>query len=66
MLTVQRVAIAAPDGETAFLLEKRLSHLRPTTVGTRDGWFVELDDDGDRLDEIVAAVEQVSDDAAGD
>jgi hypothetical protein len=56
MFTAERVYIEAPDAPSAFALEKRLSHLRPTSVGHRDGWIVELEDDGDHLDEIVAAV----------
>jgi hypothetical protein len=56
MLTAERVCIEAPDAESAFALEKRLSHLRPTSVGHRDGWLVQLEDNGDHLDEIVAAV----------
>jgi hypothetical protein len=56
MLTSVRIGIMAPDAATAFVLEKRLSHLRPTSIGRHEGWVVELDDDQDRYDEIVAAV----------
>ena len=56
MLTCVRIGIRAPDAATAFALEKRLSHLRPTSIGRHEGWIVELDDDQDRHDEIVAAV----------
>jgi hypothetical protein len=56
MLTSVRIGIMAPDAATAFALEKRLSHLRPTSIGRHEGWIVELDDDQDRYDEIVAAV----------
>jgi hypothetical protein len=56
MLTAERVRIEAPDAASAFALEKRLSHLRPTSIGRRDGWLVELEDNGDHLDEIIAAV----------
>lgn len=56
MLTCVRIGIMAPDAATAFALEKRLSHLRPTSIGRHDGWVVELDDDQDRYDEILAAV----------
>lgn len=51
-----KIAIEAPDGETALALEKRLSHLHPTSVGTRTRWLVDVDDAGDREEEIVAAV----------
>ena len=51
-----RVRIEAPDADTALALERRLAHLMPTTVGHDGRWLVELDDDGDRLDEILAAV----------
>jgi hypothetical protein len=51
-----RIGITAPDATSAFALEKRLSHLRPTSVGHSDAWIVELEDDEDRHDEIVAAV----------
>jgi hypothetical protein len=57
MITAERIAISAPDAASAFLLEKRLSHLHPTSIGRREGWIVELEDDGDRLDEVIAAVE---------
>ena len=56
MLTSVRIGISAPDAATAFALEKRLSHLRPTSIGRHEGWVVELDDDQERYDEIVAAV----------
>ena len=53
-----RIRIDAPSAEAALALEKRLSHLSPTAVGVEDDWCVELtDEDGDRLEEIVAAVE---------
>ena len=52
----QRIAVHAPDARTALALERRLSHLEPTSVGRHDSWIVELDDDGDRLDEVLAAV----------
>jgi hypothetical protein len=51
-----RIRIEAPDAETALGLERRLAHLMPTSVAHDGGWLVELDDDGDRLDEILAAV----------
>jgi hypothetical protein len=56
MTTSVRIGITAPDATTAFALEKRLRHLRPTSVGHSDAWVVELEDDEDRHDEIVAAV----------
>jgi hypothetical protein len=52
----QRIAIHASDARSALALERRLSHLEPTSVGRDDNWIVELDDDGDRLDEVLAAV----------
>ncbi len=51
-----RIRIEAPDAETALGLERRLAHLRPTSVGHGGRWLVELDDDEDRLDEILTAV----------
>jgi hypothetical protein len=51
-----RIRIEAPDAETALGLERRLAHLMPTSVAHDGRWLVELDDDGDRLDEILAAV----------
>jgi hypothetical protein len=54
--TTQRIGILAPDAATALALEKLLSHLEPTTVGRHESWTVELEDDGDRLDEVIAAV----------
>jgi hypothetical protein len=51
-----RIRIEAPDADSALGLERRLAHLTPTSVGHDGRWLVELDDDGDRLDEIVAAV----------
>jgi hypothetical protein len=51
-----RINIAAPDGITAFALERRLRHLKPTTVASKGIWVVELEDDEDRLDEIEAAI----------
>ena len=56
LFTTQRIGILAPDAATALALEKRLSHLEPTTVGRHDGWMVELEDDGYRFDEVIAAV----------
>jgi hypothetical protein len=53
---IARIRIEAPNGDTALILERRLSHLSPTTVSSGALWQVELDDDGDRLDEILAAV----------
>ncbi len=52
----QRVAVHAPDARSALALERRLSHLEPTAVGRDERWVVKLDDDGDRLDEVLAAV----------
>ena len=51
-----RIHIAAPDGPAAFALERRLSHLRPVTIGVEGDWTVELVDDDERLEEIEAAV----------
>ena len=51
-----RIRIDAPSGGDAMALERRLAHLSPTSVAMGDAWQVELDDDGDRLDEILAAV----------
>jgi hypothetical protein len=51
-----KVEVAAPDAATAFMLERRLSHLAPTVVGQGSEWSVELDADSDRLEEIEAAV----------
>lgn len=51
-----RIRIEAPDADSAMALERRLAHLTPTTVGRDGDWLVELVDDGERLDEILAAV----------
>jgi hypothetical protein len=51
-----KVAVAAPDAVTAFMLERRLSHLAPTVLGHGSEWSVELEADPDRLEEIEAAV----------
>lgn len=53
-----RIRIDAPNAQAALALERRLSHLSPTAVGVENDWCVELtDESGDRLDEIIAAVE---------
>jgi hypothetical protein len=51
-----RIRIAAPDGPSAFMLERHLRHLSPVTIGSDDEWTVELEDTEDRLEEIEAAV----------
>jgi hypothetical protein len=56
VITPLKVAVAAPDAATAFMLERRLAHLAPTVVGRGDEWTVELEADESRLDEIEAAV----------
>jgi hypothetical protein len=50
------IEIAAPDGPSAFLLERRLSHLAPVTVEVNGAWTVELEDSDDSLEEIEAVV----------
>ncbi len=52
------VKIAAPDGQAALALERRLSHLRPTSVERRARWTVDLEDVDDRMGEVEAAVRQ--------
>lgn len=51
-----RIRIDAPSGDAALLLEKRLRHLHPATVGRGDEWSVHIADAADELDEIEAAV----------
>ena len=51
-----RIRVDAPSGDTALALERRLAHLTPTTVAVGGRWQVELDDDGDRIDQVLAAV----------
>src|SRR5438105_4482751 len=50
------LAVAAPDADAAFALEWRLAHLDAAAVARHGSWTVELEDDGERLDEILAAV----------
>ena len=50
-----RIQVAAPDGPSAFMLERRLLHLSPVTIESHGEWSVELDVD-DRLDEVEASV----------
>ena len=57
-LAPKRIRIQAPDAAAAFALERRLAHLRPTAISVGLGWWVELEDTGDRLEEIEAAVRQ--------
>ncbi len=52
-----RIRVDAPDAETAFALEKRLTHLHPVAVGRGRSWCVELEDSEGRMDEITAVVE---------
>jgi hypothetical protein len=56
VITPLKVAVAAPDAATAFMLEHRLANLAPAVVGCGDEWTVELEADESRLDEIEAAV----------
>ncbi len=51
-----RIGIAAPNATTAFALERRLTHLRPTTIGRGRKWEVEIDGDHSHVDEVVAVV----------
>lgn len=51
-----RVRIEAPDALTAFELERRLVFWRPTAIARHDRWFVELETDETRLDELGVAV----------
>ena len=54
--TRKRIAIEVPSAEVGFVLEQRLSHLHPCLVGYRSDWRVELVDDEDDFDEIVATI----------
>jgi hypothetical protein len=50
------IRIDAPDGVSAFLLERRLFHLLPTAVCRHGAWRVELECDPESEDEVLAAV----------
>lgn len=52
----KRIRIEAPDATAAFMLERRLAHRSPVTVGTRLSWIVELEAEEDEVGEIEAAV----------
>lgn len=43
-----------PDRTSCFQLEDELKALYPLAVGRHGVWHVELDDDGDHLDTVVA------------
>lgn len=44
-----------PDRSSAFQLEDELKDLYPLAIGRRGVWHVEIDDEGDHLDTVVAA-----------
>ena len=50
------IEIAAPDGARALALEQRLAHMRAAAIARGRSWSVEVEDDDDRLDEVVASV----------
>jgi hypothetical protein len=50
------IRIEAPDGDTAFALERRLAHVHACAVARRDSWLVEVEDFDDQLEEIGATV----------
>jgi hypothetical protein len=45
--------IEMPDRSSAFELEDQLRRLYPLAVGRHGVWSVEVDDEGDHLDEVV-------------
>jgi hypothetical protein len=49
------LSIEMPDRRGAFELEDELRTLRPLAIGRRGVWRVEVDDEGDHLDEVVDA-----------
>lgn len=51
-----RVRIEAPDAPSAFLLERRLTHLRPSAVARGEDWSVELTCAEEEVDEVEAVV----------
>jgi hypothetical protein len=51
-----RLRIGAPDAPSAFLLERRLTHLRPSAVARGDDWSVELTCGEEEVDEVEAVV----------
>jgi hypothetical protein len=46
--------IELPDRTSCFQLEDELKALYPLAVGRHGVWHVELDDEGDHLDVVVA------------
>jgi hypothetical protein len=51
-----RLRIEAPDAPSAFLLERRLAHLRPSAVAHGEDWSVELTCGQEEVDEVEAVV----------
>lgn len=45
--------IEMPDRISCFQLEDQLKALYPLAVGRHGVWHIELDDDGDHVDEVV-------------
>jgi hypothetical protein len=49
------LSIEMPDRRGAFELGDELHPLHPLAIGRRGVWRVEVDDEGDHLDEVVDA-----------
>jgi hypothetical protein len=50
------IEVAAPDAQRALALEQRLAHMHAAAIARGRSWSVELEDDDDSLDEVVASV----------
>lgn len=53
------LSIEMPDRRAACELEDELRTLHPLAIGRRGVWRVEVDDEGDHLDEVVEATRRL-------